>query len=65
MSGHLLQMDDDGEAGEEHHWQEAVAQDTHHTAHGDPGRTHQVEDYVHRDAAHQTNTIDVAKVDLP
>lgn len=57
-------MDDDRETREEHHGQEAVAKDAHHTADRHATSAHQVENNVHTRAAHQTNAIDVTKVDF-
>ena len=57
-------MNYDGETGEEDHGQEAVAKHTDNTANRHTTGAHQIEDNVHASTAHQTNTIDVAKMNL-
>lgn len=57
-------MNYDGETGEENHGQEAVAKHTDNTANRHTTGAHQIEDNVHASAAHQTNTIDIAKMNF-
>jgi hypothetical protein len=54
----------DGETGEENHGQKAVAKHTDNTANRHTAGAHQIQDNIHASAAHQTNAIDVAKMNL-
>lgn len=61
----LLQMHYHREGGQENHWEEAIAQHTHHTAHRYTSGAHQVQNQVHASAAHQPNTVNVTEMHLP
>ena len=54
----------DGETREQYHGQNAVAKHTDNTANRHAASAHQVEDDIHASAAHQTNAVDVAKMNL-
>lgn len=57
-----LQRVEDSECREGHHGQEAVAQDTGHTAVGHCHRTHQTQQNVHPHTAYSAGPIHITKV---
>jgi hypothetical protein len=64
MNIYSLQREDDGEGGQQHHGEQAVAEDAHDLAARHPRHAHEVEEGVHGQRAHHAKPVDVAELHL-
>ena len=59
-----LERCDDGDTGEKDHWQEAISENTHHTTSRHSLAAHQVQNKIHTRTPQETDTVDIAEMNL-